>query len=191
VRRGLLALLAAAALAACQEDGAKPTTIVSVADSADQVLQDFRHFTTQDGVRQSEIEADTAFFYDASQATVLRRMRVVFFDSAGATRATLTAQRGKYLWQSGNLEAEGTVEMRSGDGRTLRSEKLVIDQQKQQMSSDVPFTFLDGGTFIEGQGFVSDMSFSNIRASKPKGRSSGEGVLLPGQDADTAAGGDE
>lgn len=174
-------LAALALVAGCREEGTKPTTIVSVADSADQVLEGFRHFVTTNGVRQSEIEADTAFFYDGTQTTLLRRMRVVFFDSAGATRATLTAKRGVYLWQTGNLEAEGGVEMKASDGRVLRSEKLRIDQEKQQLSSDVPFTFLERGSYVEGQGFTSDMNFSNIRASKPTGRKSGEGLLLPGQ----------
>ncbi|HEX5632479.1 MAG TPA: LPS export ABC transporter periplasmic protein LptC [Gemmatimonadales bacterium] len=180
--RRLLAWLAALALVAgCKEDGTKVTTIVSVADSADQVLEGFRHFVTANGVRKSEIEADTAFFYDATQITLLRRMRVVFFDSAGATRATLTAQRGTYLWQTGNLDAEGRVEMKSADGRVLRSEKLKIDQEKQQLSSDTAFTFLERGSYVEGKSFTSDMNFSNIRASQPTGRSSGQGLLLPGQ----------
>lgn len=173
-------LALAAGSIACKEDGARPTTIVAVSDTADQVLQAFHHFVTSDGVRQSEVQADTAFFFDASQTTLLRRMRVVFFDSAGAQRANVTAQRGQYLWQSGNMVAEGAVVMTTVDGRVLKSEKLVFDETKQQICTDLPFDFDDRSSHVQGQGFCSDKQFTNIRASKPTGTSK-EGVLLPGQ----------
>lgn len=175
-----LVLALAVGTTACKEDGARPTTIVAVSDTADQVLQKFHHFITADGVRQSEVQADTAFFFDASQTTLLRRMRLVFFDSAGAQRATVTAERGQYLWQSGNMVAEGAVVMTTVDGRVLKSEKLVFDETKQQICTDLPFDFDDRSSHVQGQGFCSDKQFTNIRASKPTGTSK-EGVLLPGQ----------
>jgi LPS export ABC transporter protein LptC len=179
-RLGAMAFAVAIGTAGCKEDGARPTTIVAVSDTADQVLQAFHHFITADGVRQSEVQADTAFFFDASQMTLLRRMRVVFFDSAGAQQANVTAQRGQYLWQSGNMVAEGAVVMTTVDGRVLKSEKLVFDETKQQICTDLPFDFDDRSSHVQGQGFCSDKQFTNIRASKPTGTSK-EGVLLPGQ----------
>ena len=175
----LLPLLVA--LVACKNDGVRPTTVVTVADSADQVLQGFRHFVTRDGVRDGEIEADTAFFYDDTQSTQLRRMRMVFFDSAGGERATIVAQRGQYLWQKGSMVAEGGVILTTADGKTLKSEKLVYDAEKKELSTDVPFVFDDNATHVEGDGFRSDLQFANIRAARPKGRAR-EGVLLPGQE---------
>jgi LPS export ABC transporter protein LptC len=179
-RLAAMACALAMGTAACKEDGARPTTIVAVSDTADQVLQAFHHFITADGVRQSEVQADTAFFFDASQTTLLRRMRVVFFDSAGAQQATVTAERGQYLWQSGNMVAEGAVVMTTVEGRVLKSEKLVFDETKQQICTDLPFDFDDRSSHVQGQGFCSDKQFTNIRASKPTGTSK-EGVLLPGQ----------
>ena len=144
------------------------------------MLQKFHHYVTADGVRQSEVQADTAFFFEASQTTLLRTMRVVFFDSAGASRATVTAERGQYLWQSGNMTAEGKVVMTTADGRVLKSEKLVFDEVKQQICTDLPFTVDDRSSHVQGQGFCSDKSFTNIRAKEPRGESK-EGMLMPGQ----------
>lgn len=180
VRFMALAAVCAFASAACQEKGAQPTTIVAVSDTADQVLQRFHHFITSDGVRTSEVQADTAFFFDASQTTLLRKMRVVFFDSTGKPQATVTAQRGNYLWQNGSMTAEGGVVLTTSDGRVLKSEKLVFDEAKQQICTDQPFDFDDRSSHVQGQGFCSDKQFTNIRASKPTGTSK-EGVLLPGQ----------
>jgi len=179
--RVLPVLCALAALSACQEEGVRPTSIVSVSDTADQVLQQFHHFATADGVRTSEIEADTAFFFNASQMTLLRRMRVAFFDSAGAKQATVVAERGQYFWQNGNMTAEGKVVMTTADGRVLKSEKLVFDETKQQICSDQAFDFDDHSSHVQGLGFCSDKQFSNIHAKKPSGTSK-EGVLLPGQE---------
>ena len=53
-------------------------------DSADQVLEGFSHYVTKDGVRRSRVEADTAFFYESTQVTQLKKIRVVFFDLQGA-----------------------------------------------------------------------------------------------------------
>lgn len=166
---------------ACAADGAKPTAIVSVVDSADQVLYGFKHYVTRDGVRESEMEADTAFFYDPSQTTVLRNMRLVFIDSSGAPRATITSRTGRYQWQKGGLVAESSVVLKTPDGKVLKSERLVFDSENNRMSSDLPFSFDNKGEHVEGQGFVSDMSFGNIVAKSPKGVSS-EGMLLPGQE---------
>jgi len=174
-------LCAIAALAACKEDGVRPTSIVSVSDTADQVLQQFHHFATADGVRTSEIEADTAFFFNASQMTLLRKMRVGFFDSSGTKQATVVAERGQYFWQNGNMTAEGKVVMTTTDGRVLKSEKLVFDETKQEICSDRAFDFEDHASHVQGLGFCSDKHFSNIHAKQPSGTSK-EGMLMPGQD---------
>lgn len=183
-------LVAAVSLVAggCSAGGAKPTTIVAMADSADQVLYGFKHYVTRDGVRESEMEADTAYFYDPTQTTVLRNMRLVFIDSSGAPRATITSRVGRYQWQKGGLVAESSVVLRTPDGKELRSERLVFDAEKNQMSTDLPFTFDNRGEHVEGQGFISDMKFGNIVAKAPKG-SAGQSMLLPGEERDDSVAG--
>jgi LPS export ABC transporter protein LptC len=182
--KGVIMLLPMLA-SACVGDGAKPNIIVTVTDSADQVLYGFTHFVTRNGVRESEMQADTAFFYDPTQTTVLRHMRVVFIDSTGAESATVTSKHGAYLWQTGNMVAESTVVLTTHDGRVLKSERLRYDAEKQSLSTDLPFVYDNKGEHVEGQGFVSDLSFRNIAAKQPKGVTD-QGTLLPGQEADSA-----
>lgn len=181
-RRGLAPplLLCALVLAACGEDGSRPTTVITLRDSADQVLEGFRHVVTTDGVRTGDIEADTAYFFDAGQTTILARMKVNFFDSTGQQTGTLTAKRGKYFWQTGNLDADGDVVMVSEDGRTLKSPRLKLDNVNKKLSSDTVFTYDAGQNHIVGSAFRSDLKFENMEAEKPRGVA-GEPVLLPGQ----------
>ena len=75
-RRLSLIALFAIAITACEETGARPTTTVQAPDSADQVLEGFSHFVTNQGVRRTRVEADTAYFYESTQITELRNVKV-------------------------------------------------------------------------------------------------------------------
>ena len=135
---------------------------------------------TANGVRSGDIEADTAYFFDVGQSTILARMKVNFFDSTGQQTGTLTAKRGKYFWQTGNLDAEGDAVMVSKDGRTLKSPRIKLDNVNKKLSSDTVFTYDSGQSHIVGSAFSSDLKFENVETVRPRGVA-GEPVLLPGQ----------
>jgi LPS export ABC transporter protein LptC len=177
---GLCLLLAASALAACEDTGAKPTTTVQAIDSADQVLEGFSHYVTRDGIRRSRVEADTAFFYEGTQVTQLKNVRVVFFDVQGTEGSTLTAKRGTYRWQDGSMEANDKVLVVSPDGRRLTTEALKYDNGTNTISTNVHFAFDRGGEHLEGNSFRSDPDFKNVVTDRPRGVA-GDGMLLPGQ----------
>jgi LPS export ABC transporter protein LptC len=178
---GLTALLMASVLAACEDTGAKPTTTVQAIDSADQVLEGFSHYVTRDGIRRSRVEADTAFFYEGTQVTELKNVRVVFFDVQGTEGSTLTAKRGTYRWQDGSMEANDNVLVVSPDGRRLRTEAIKYDNGANTISTNVHFTFDRGGEHLEGNSFRSDPDFKNVVTDRPRGVA-GDGMLLPGQE---------
>jgi LPS export ABC transporter protein LptC len=177
----LSALAVLSVLSACEESGAKPTTTVQAPDSADQVLEGFSHYVTRDGVRRSRVDADTAFFYEATQVTDLRKIRVVFFDARGEEGSTLTARTGTYRWQDGSMEAEGSVVVVAPDGRTLRTESLRYDNPTNTISTNKHFTFDRGTEHLEGNSFKSDPDFKNVVTDRPRGVA-GDGLLLPGQE---------
>jgi LPS export ABC transporter protein LptC len=166
---------------ACEETGARPTTTITATDSADQVLEGFSHYVTKDGVRRSRVEADTAFFYENTQVTQLKKIRVVFFDTQGEESSTLTAKAGTYRWQDGSMEATGSVVVVSPDGRRLATETLKYDNAANTISTNVHFTFDRGTEHLEGNSFRSDPDFKNVVTDRPRG-TAGDGILLPGQD---------
>ncbi len=145
------------ALAGCEESGAKPTTTLQATDSADQVLEGFSHYVTSEGVRRSRVEADTAYFYESTQVTELRRIKVVFYDLKG-------------------VEVVVTP-----DGRRLQTERLRYDNAANTISTDQHFTFDRGTEHLEGNSFKSDPDFKNVITDRPRGVA-GNGVLLPGQE---------
>jgi hypothetical protein len=68
-------------LLACGNPGTPPTTVTS--DSADQIFYGLRHHLTIEGVLRAHLEADTAYFYQASQRADLKRVHVTFFSPEG------------------------------------------------------------------------------------------------------------
>jgi LPS export ABC transporter protein LptC len=176
------ACLAGVALgAACNDIGARPGVVVAAADTADQTLFKVRHYITRDGVQKSLVEADTAYYYESSQSFELRVVTVTFYDAEGAPTSTLTADEGTYQTMTGAMEGRGKVVVRSADGlRTLRSDKLNYDPGKNEISTDQPYMYDQGGNHLEGNGFTSDPNFQRMTTTNPRGRAA-EGVVLPGQ----------
>lgn len=187
-RRGGLfaALLAVGLTAACQDTGARPTAVVAAPNDADQVMSGFSTYITDQGVRRSRVDADTAYFYESSQLTELRHVRAVFYDLTGKESSTLTAKRGRYRWQDGSMEAHDDVVVVSPDGRKLQTQSLRYDNASNTIWTDKPFTFDRNGEHLEGNSFRSDPDFQNVVTDRPRGVA-GKGMLLPGQAVEDTA----
>ena len=178
--RSALSVLSVFFALSCEDTGVRPTTTVQAPDSADQVLEGFSHYVTNNGVLRSRVEADTAFFFESTQMNELHHVKVVFFDLKGAESSTLTAKRGTYRWQDGSMEATGNVVVVSPDGRRLATEVLKYDNATNTILTDRPFTFDRGDEHLEGNSFRSDPDFKNVVTDRPRGVT-GNGMLLPGQ----------
>lgn len=176
----LLAALPSCLLAACGDNALRANTSIAQADSADQVLDSVYHVVTKNGMRQSIVEADTAYYYEATKTFELKRLRVTFFNSIGAQTSTLTAREGTYQVSLGQMEGRGEVVVRSTDGRTLHTDLLRYDQGLNQLSTDRPFTFTGPTANGSGVGFVSDPDFRNVTGSQGRGtENQGAGKFVP------------
>jgi LPS export ABC transporter protein LptC len=178
-------LASSAALAACQDEGVRPPVTQTEADSADQILFGLFHYVTEDGIKRSLVEADTAYLFDATQTAELKKVKVTFYDESGAISSVLTSEEGTYFQQNGAMTARGNVVGTAPDGRVLRTTELRYEPNSKKVSTDKPFTFLRNGNLLEGDGFTSDVNFSNIVVTRPRGLEGGTGGptggLLPGQ----------
>ena len=183
-----LALLGLAALAGCEDDAVRPPITVQAADTADQILGGMQHYVTEQGVRRSLVEADTAYLYEQSQMAELVNVKVTFFDGNGNETSTIVADSGTYLMRDGSMRARGHVVATTPDGRRLQSATLNYDAARHEISSDQPFTYDRAGQHLEGNGFRSDPDFRNVVTEQPRGgqlpgqdTTARSGVVLPGQ----------
>lgn len=165
---------------ACGDNALRANTSITQADSADQVLDSVYHVVTKNGMRQSIVEADTAFYYEAGKVFELKHLRVTFFNANGAQTSTLTANEGTYQVALGMMEGRGNVVVRSVDARALHTDLLRYDQGLNQLSTDRPFRFTGPTANGSGVGFVSDPDFRNVTGSQGRGtENQGAGAFIP------------
>lgn len=161
---GTVAIFATVALAACKSEQA-PTVVAASAlpDSAEQVMFRLRHQLTTSGVRRANLLADTAFFYDDGNRIEMRRVRVVFFSTAGDSNSVLTARTGRYDVRLQRVEGRGNVVVTTTDGKRLTSPQLVYDRVLNQITSDTSFTFTEPGRTLSGIGLRTDPQLRNVQ----------------------------
>lgn len=176
------AALTLADVSACKSG--KKTPPVSgrsaLADSADQVMFGTRFNLTDHGVLRAELNADTAFFFDDNTRVELSHVNTTFYTLTGTKSAVLTSRRGTYHTQSGEMVARGDAVVNSEDGRRLRSEELMYNQNRNEVSSDSAFVMTSPDRRLEGIGFRSDPALQHIRVLNVQSGTSGT-VTIPNQ----------
>jgi LPS export ABC transporter protein LptC len=145
--------------AACGGDkGTTPPALATKADSAEQVMWGVRHMMNESGVKQAQLNADTAFVFDRHNRFELRgNVRMVLFDSVGLPSATITSREATYDMRRKSMQARGDVVVTTPTGDRLDTSHLVFDQQTNRIRSDSAFTFQQPTQRVTGpRGFTTD-----------------------------------
>ena len=161
------ALSLGAAFAACGDAG-KPPIAQTPADTADQVIFGLNHQLTIDGALRTRLQADTAYLFQQSQASLLRNIKVTFYTPEGRESSTLTARRGRYDWRTGNMEANENVVAVTPERRRLTTTVLKYNRASQTIEGPEAFVFDAPDRHLEGDGFTSDPDFRNVVTKRPR-----------------------
>jgi len=133
---------------------------------------------TQAVLDSADQRADTAYFFSNTQRAELRNVHVTFYDVTGKATSTLTSKEGTHHWRTGDMEARGNVILiRNSDGGTLRTEAMSYSQARNEVTSEVAFTFDSPTQHLRGVGFTSDPEFRNVRTKNLTG--TGGQLVLP------------
>jgi len=169
------------ATAGCAQKGSKPPvkTTASLADSAEQVMQNVHYVLTGEGVQRGELFADSAYIFDDNTRYILKQVRTTFNTAEGVKNGTMRADRGKYNLRQQVLEGFGNVVITTTDGRKLTSPYVKYNQAINEVSSDTNFTMVEPGRTLSGIGFKADPQLQHVQVLRnPSGRGS---FTLPGQ----------
>lgn len=165
---------------ACRSGPDEIQQVYQAADSADQLMIGLRMYVTNQGVRQALLESDTAFVYENTGLTELRGIKLTFYTTTGAQTSVLTSKQGTYRGRQGQMEAREDVVVVREDGARLTTSVLRYDQNRNEVSTDQAFVYdAPPDRHIEGEGFVSDPTFTNLTARRPRGTAGR--FTLPGQ----------
>lgn len=181
--RGFMALATVGimAAAACSKQGTTPPVKsgASLADSAEQVMQDVHYVLTSGGVQRGELFADSAYIFDDNTRYVLKNVKTTFNTAEGVKNGTMRADRGKYNLRQQVLEGFGHVVMTSTDGKKLTSPYVKYNQAINEVSSDTTFTLVQPSGTVSGIGFKTDPQLQRVQVLRGLGAKGS--FTLPGQ----------
>lgn len=167
-------------LGACHETTQAPPVAkhAAIPDSADQLMFGVWFLLTDAGVKRAEVRADTAYLYDESTRSDLRKVKTDFFKVTGEKDATLTSLTGTYSSRLGTMEARGNVVVVTTDKRRLETPQLRYDPGRNEITSDSAFVLTQTDRRLEGIGFISDPNLNNIKVLRNM-KAFGQQVTIP------------
>ncbi len=170
--RGAALALALVGAAACGTDLDTPVANQDLLSlEADYVAFGMTTYVTARGVREAQIEADTAYIYEDESTALLKQMSLVFYDEFGNERATVTGLEGDWNQETNRMVARGDVVLFiHTDSSTIQSPEIFYEPDIDKIWSDssVVRTMQDGSV-QSGTAFESDMSFENVVIQNMRG----------------------
>lgn len=159
----LFFLIAGAALATgCGEDDTAPIASPELLEAgAESVIYQMVMEITVNGIREGRVEADTAFIYPDSSIYSLRNpVLVLFEEETGVQRARVVSERGRFNFETRELQAQGNVVLTIREGnRQVETQELHYDPAGDQIWSDSATVMREGTTVTRGESFRSDLDF--------------------------------
>ena len=145
---------------------------------ADIVYYGMVSYLTASGVREGRVQADTAYWFSDSATVKLKGMRLVFYNSDGTERASVTADAGELDENTDRMVARGNVVLIVlSDGRRIETAELNYNPGEDRIWSDSMTVMNDGGVVSRGMGFNSDLQFRQTRVGPGSIRGTGGGGI--------------
>ncbi len=91
-----------------------------------------------------------------------RKIKVIFFDTAGDTTSVLYADRGWYVEKTGNVGALGHVRIYATRGDSLFTDRLFYIDTKREIRSPSRVIIYRNGEKIVGNGLRTDVGFKKV-----------------------------
>lgn len=157
--RGLGILLLPLLLLACDRD--EPQAVPADGDAPLQTIYGYHTVETHMGEVQWELFGEKAMRYRGEEDLYLIGVRMLFYED-GVKSATLTSQRGQVNENTRNMTARGEVEIRTEDDRTLRSEVLHWDNERQLIHTSEYFRATEADKVLTGIGLETDPKMTDL-----------------------------
>ena len=126
---------------------------------------------TENGILKVQIIAETIKrFQDVQPQLVFSNgLEVVFYNDSGLVRSILKAENAEIDKTNNIMMASESVFLTSSDGKTLETEKLIWDENKNKIYTENKVIIRTSKELIEGEGFESNPDFSEYSISKIQG----------------------
>ena len=109
-------------------------------------------------------------FEDIQPALILKgKVRVMFYTESGNLQSKLTAEYAEIDDIKNIMIASDNVILTSEEGKKIETEELIWDENKAKIYTDQKVIITTSKEVIQGQGFESDLNFSEYSLSSIHG----------------------
>lgn len=152
-------------MAACSGEATAPPATETAANlQADNILYEFKHNMTTDGVRKALLAGDSAYVRQNDSRVDVVGVRLTFFNDNGTVSGDLSARTGEYDLRSGTMIARGDAVLNTvgTPSRRVESDELQFDLKGDRIWSDKATVMREGASVLRGSSFRSDTKFRNL-----------------------------
>lgn len=168
----LLVLAGALAMSSCKNDLETIRSLTYTDTLPLESARDIRVIYSESGKVQAVLTSPLMNKYEEEKSLMIfpDGFEVVFFDSIGSTKSTITARYGKIDENEQIMEARSNVVVVNREkDEQLDTEQLVWDQKKNIIYSNEFVKITTADEVIFGDGLVSDQDFSSYTIKNPTG----------------------
>ena len=140
---------------------AEPGLQVGEREGPEQVTYDYHTTQSKGGTPVWELWGESALRYAGETRRELEGVRMVFYRD-GVKDAVLTSETGEIDETTQATVARGNVVVVSEDGRTLESEELYWDPERELIHTEVFVRFTDGDQVLTGYGMETDPDLTDL-----------------------------
>jgi LPS export ABC transporter protein LptC len=141
----------------------------STSNTPDQETNNFELVKTIENTVHWKLNADKARIFDRDEKIELTKVNVLFYDTeTGEESSYLIADSGIINDKDGFMEAIGSVELKSNDGKILKAPRLFWNRQSDQIYCESEVEVNDGNTVIHGSGLKTDPELRRMEFKKIK-----------------------
>lgn len=151
-------------LSSCGKEKPETPTMAGRESFPEQAIENFTLTHTNQGEKEWELEADRAEIYKREGRTIVRKLKIKFYDQ-GKITSILTAREGELHSQTEDMEVRGDVVVTSEEG-TLKTESLKWDARRKKIVTDDWVRQEKDDTIITGQGLESDPELEKVVIKK-------------------------
>lgn len=120
-------------------------------DNVDIALDNVDYTETRGDRRFWRLQADSVAHEAQRQEAHLENVHMTLYDQGKFGDIQLTAQRGKWFSETGNVELNGDVVVKSGQGQVLYCQQLFYDNKAELITSESPVRLVAKDLEITGQ----------------------------------------
>lgn len=168
--RNLLALLILLSIAALAVSlvvnlpGEKPEELLElVPQGVDLALEKVHYTQTEAGQRRWVLNADSAAVQREEGLLELENVEMIFWDTGRYREVKLTASQGRFDQQRKRVEIWGDVNIVTDLGEHFQADRLVYEQEKEQVSSTGRVRLSSPQLTMSGSGFELDLKTGRMQ----------------------------